>query len=96
MSECSADELAGRWVLDERGRPLGEVVGVVHHWNGRTSLLVHGGSWRSGVGMMVPVESAVFAGVDVHLDRPQPRDEHRRLLERIGEVMWPPMAAGDR
>jgi hypothetical protein len=96
MREYSSQELAGRWVLDHRGRPLGEVVGVVHHSNGRTSLLVHGGSWRSGVGVMVPIEDAVLDADDVHAAHPPQRVQHPGFLERIGEVMWPPVTSGDR
>jgi ribosomal 30S subunit maturation factor RimM len=96
MREYSSHDLAGRWVLDERGRPLGEVVGIVHHPNGRNSLLVHSGPWRGGVGMLVPIESGVLVEGDVGVERTAHADRHPRFLERIGEVMWPPAPAGDR
>ena len=86
----------GRWCLDERGRPLGEVVGIVHHPDGRTSLLVHGGSLWSGLGMMIAPEDAVLADDELHLTgRPQPRARNG-LLDRIGEAMWPSPTATDR
>lgn len=89
MSEYSARDLAGRWVLDERGRPLGQLVGVVHHWNGRNSLLVECGSGRSRSGMMVSPDRAIIVGRDVHLRPPAPQPASAGLSERIGRLMWP-------
>ncbi len=67
MAAYSARDLTGLWVFDACGRPVGEVVGIVHHWNDEVSALVHSGPWRSGTGRLVCLDGAVVDDDGVHL-----------------------------
>jgi hypothetical protein len=96
VSQYSSPDLVGHWVLDRRGRPLGEVVGVVHHWNGSTSLLVQSGSGRSCTGLMVSPERTVVAEDGIQVHRPHQHHREPGLGERIGRAMWPSGTVSDR
>ena len=67
MRVDSSEDIAGLWVFDERGRVLGEVIGIVHHWDGRTSALLHSGDLRSGTGRLVSLDGAAVVDGSVHL-----------------------------
>jgi hypothetical protein len=67
MRVHSSRDVVGRWVVDERGRVLGQVVGIVHHWDGQTSALLHSGSLLSGTGRLVSLDGAVIVDDLVHL-----------------------------
>ena len=62
-----ARDVVGLWVFDERGRVLGEVVGIVHHSDGSISALLDGGPGGSGTGRMVSLEGATVVDGAVHL-----------------------------
>jgi PRC-barrel domain protein len=66
----SARDVVGLWVFDEHGRVLGEVVGIVHHWDGRTSALLDGGGYHSGTGRLISLEGAVVVDHRVYLRGP--------------------------
>jgi hypothetical protein len=63
----SSRDVVGLWVFDERGRVLGEVVGIVRHWDGSISALLDGGPCTSGTGRMVSLEGAMVVDGSVHL-----------------------------
>jgi hypothetical protein len=48
----------GRRVVDERGHPLGRVVGITHHGDGSASALVSGGPWPWSAGLQVRLDGA--------------------------------------
>jgi hypothetical protein len=57
----SADKLRryiGCRVVDERGHPLGRVVGITHHGDGSASALVSGGPWPWSGGLHVRLDGA--------------------------------------
>jgi hypothetical protein len=61
----SAEQLRryiGCRVVDERGHPLGRVVGITHHGDGGASALVSGGPWPWSDGLQVPLDGAATAG----------------------------------
>jgi hypothetical protein len=65
-----ARSVVGLWVFDEGGRVLGEVVGIVHHWDGRTSALLDGGNCLSRTGRVVSLEGAAVVDDCMHLHCP--------------------------
>ncbi|TMD91781.1 MAG: hypothetical protein E6I76_18575 [Chloroflexi bacterium] len=67
MRVDSSEDVVGLWMFDERGRVLGEVIAIVHHWDGRTSALVHSGDLRSGTGRLVSLDGAAIVDGSVHL-----------------------------
>jgi hypothetical protein len=65
-------EVLGRRVVDEHDHRLGRVVGIVHHWDGRTSALVQRGPWPMRNARLVSLDSAVVIDHLVHLRSPKP------------------------
>jgi hypothetical protein len=61
----SAEQLRryiGCRVVDERGHPLGRVVGITHHGDGGASALVSGGPWPWSGGLHVRLDGPPPAG----------------------------------
>jgi hypothetical protein len=54
-------------VVDERGHPLGRVVGITHHEDGSASALVSGGPWPWSGGLQVRLDGPPPAGDLVQL-----------------------------
>jgi hypothetical protein len=68
----SAEELRryiGCRVVDERGHPLGRVVGITHHGDGSASALVSAGPWPWSDGLHVRLDGAPPVDDLVHLRR---------------------------
>jgi hypothetical protein len=71
----SAEQLRryiGCRVVDERGHPLGRVVGITHHGDGGASALVSAGPWPWS------------DGLHVRLDGVSPVDDPVRLRRAVG------------
>jgi hypothetical protein len=72
MSAEQLHQLVGRRIVEEDGRPLGRIVGITHHWDGRASALVSGGRWPWSDGFLLDLDGAVLVDDDVHLRRAHP------------------------
>jgi PRC-barrel domain len=77
MSAGRSRDILGRRVVDERGRHVGRVVGVVHHGDGHTSALLRSGPWPRWRTRLVVLDSGVIADTEVH---PRPPERALRVL----------------
>lgn len=71
MSIGGSRDILGRRVVDERGRHVARVVGIVHHWDGHTSALLRSGPWSQRRTHLVSLDSAVIADTGVDLRPPE-------------------------